>query len=140
MSKQSLLNEPLLAILIIILFWASSGHCTTSGNNRPNSLGIEQYYTNPNEYLFAVPIDGTLLHNEKDQRFTSIRFQPFNTMSLYDETVLFCGDVLGDFTSKKGPLVITYDRIAHKALKGIGCHELDAVFEVPPPPEGKVMQ
>lgn len=94
---------------------------------RPNSLGVEQTYTNPNVYLFAVPIDGQVI----EEHFTSIRFQPYGTMELYDESVLFCGDVTAVFSSKSGPMVVTYERVAHHMFRGVACHDIvGAVFEV----------
>lgn len=93
---------------------------------RPNSLGVEETYQNPNTYLVALPIDGQIL----DGRFTNIRFAPYATADLYDETVLFCGDVSGQFNGKKGPLVMTYWTQASGKFQGVGCHDLISVFEV----------
>jgi hypothetical protein len=94
-------------------------------NNRPNSIGVEQFYMNPNTYLFAVPIAGTVMEGA-----TTIRFQPYETMSLYEESVLFCGDVHEQFDGKSGPMVITYRRVSHRLYRGIACHEIVSVFEV----------
>jgi len=103
-------------------------HGATSKSNRSNSLGVEQTYSNPNTYLLAVPIDAQFLDGGN---FTSIRFHPYNTTMLYDENVLFCGDVAEYFNGKRGVLIIVYDRVGHRAFRGLACHELSAVFEVP---------
>jgi hypothetical protein len=104
-------------------------HGSTTKPNRPNSLGIPEIYTNDNSYLFAQPIDGQILEYEED-RATNVRFQPYNTPALYDESVLFCGMVADFFQGKTGPLVVTYDRIAHRRFNGVACHDLVSVFEV----------
>lgn len=108
-------------------------------HNRPNSLGVDEVYQNRNIYLFATPIQGSVINGSRGEKYTVVRFQPYNTMSLYDESVLFCGDVSGDFASKKGPIVVTYDRVAHTAYKGIGCHEFDSAYEVPAPKEAELL-
>ena len=97
--------------------------------NRPNSLGVSEVYQNSNVYLFGQPIDGQILEYEEDHA-TNVRFQPYNTPALYDESVLFCGMVADFFQGKRGPVVVTYDKIAHRRFNGIACHELISVFEV----------
>ena len=104
-------------------------HGSTTKVNRSNSLGISEIYTNTNAYLFGVPIDGQILESEED-RATNVRFQPYNTPALYDESVLFCGQVADFFQGKTGPLVVTYDRIAHRRFHGIACHDIVSVHQV----------
>lgn len=115
--------------LTVILFGVGA-HCTNS-KPLPNSLGLDQVYENHNVYLFAQPVEGSLVGDDK---FTNVRFAPYHTPSLYDETVLFCGDVSDSFISEDGglggPMVVTYDRIAHRMYQGIGCHDLVSVFPV----------
>jgi len=120
-------------ILAILCFCfgpqVSLAHGSTTKANRPNSLGISEIYTNTNAYLFGVPIDGQILESEED-RATNVRFQPYNTPALYDESVLFCGQVADFFQGKTGPLVVTYDRIAHRRFHGIACHDIVSVHQV----------
>ena len=127
----------LIVILLVLIFCFGPGlmlsHGSTTKANRPNSLGISEIYTNTNEYLFAQPIDGQILESEED-RATNVRFQPYNTPALYDESVLFCGQVADFFQGKTGPLVVTYDRIAHRRFHGVACHDLISVFSVPNEP------
>ena len=111
--------------------------------NRKNSLGVEQFYTNPNLYLFGIIACGgdancSILTDDKGRKYTNLKFWPYNTMSMYEEPVLFCGDVSESFNGKTGILVVTYRRQATLNYKGIGCHELDSVFEVPSPKEGGI--
>lgn len=122
------MKDRLLTVLYIIL-WCTlvgcAGYASNQEKNRPNSLGVSEQYQNPNAYLFAIPTDGTIMDGA-----TNIRFQPYATAALYDESVLFCGDVSSYFDGKRGPLVVTYRREAARKYKGVGCHELISVFEV----------
>jgi hypothetical protein len=97
-----------------------------TAGNRPNSVGVSETYQSPVTYLFDLPIDGQIL----DDRYTNIRFKPYATVALYDQTVLFCGDVTGQFDGKTGPVVVTYYTQASGRHDGIGCHDLVSVFTV----------
>jgi hypothetical protein len=109
----------------ILLALATARAFAVPTNNRPNSIGVEQFYMNPNTYLFASIIAGQVLDGA-----TTIRFQPYETMSLYEESVLFCGDVRENFKDRSGPIVVTYRRVSHRLYHGIACHEIVSVFEV----------
>jgi hypothetical protein len=121
-----------LGIILVILFVLCVGcgflHGETTPNRR-NSLGISDVYENPNTYLFGLPVEGVDLD---DGKYVSIRFKPYNTASLYDENVLFCdaGRTMEAFHSTEGPVIVTYQTVAHKMFKGIACHEIVSVFEV----------
>jgi hypothetical protein len=111
----------------LLLFAASMAHCTKAAP-RPNSLGIEESYTNPNTYLLAVPLEAVAL---EDGKYVTIRFAPYNTYALYDESILFCDvDSVRKFEGKSGVVVVTYETRAHTMYRGLGCHELISVFEV----------
>jgi hypothetical protein len=114
-------------IVLLVLFTLFFGVIFAHGSThpRPNSVGVNQFYENNNSYMFALPIAGTVMDGA-----TSIRFQPYNTMSLYEESVLFCGDVSNSFRGKSGPIVVTYDRVAHRMYRGVACHDIVSVFEV----------
>ena len=122
-----------IAVLLLLLFGPPCmlAHGSTSNPrvNRPNSLGVSEIYQNNNAYLLAQPIDGQIMEYEED-RATSVRFSPYNTPALYDESILFCGLVADFFQGKAGPLVVTYDRIAHRRFNGVSCHDIVSVFEV----------
>ena len=101
------------------------GHAETT-KARPNSLGVPEIVTNPYTYILGLPIDGQVLEG----KYTNIRLWPYGAPALYDVSILFCGDVTYSF-HKKGVLVVTYRIQASHTYKGIACHDLLGVFEVP---------
>jgi hypothetical protein len=120
-------HNELLTCLIVFLFVLSMltfGHCTTT-NNRPNSLGVSEVYQNPYAYLLAEPIEVTLLDGSK---YTNVRFWPYATPALYEETVLFCGDQ-SDYFSRE-PIILTYEKQAHSMYQGIACHKLVGAISI----------
>jgi hypothetical protein len=122
----ALFTSVAILFLIIAAVLIATGHASTT-KARPNSLGVLETYQNPNQYLLALPVDGQILEGQ----YTNIRFQPFATAALYDETLLFCGNVAYMFDGKRGPVVVTYRKQASRLYKGVACHDLIAVFEVP---------
>ena len=117
-------------IIFVLLFMfgvvVSIAHGSTTPAPRPNGLGVSETYSNPNTYLLALPVDGQIFEG----RFTNIRFKPYATSDLFDETVLFCGDVTEMFAGKTGTVIITYRTQASGKFQGVGCHTLIGVFEV----------
>ena len=97
-------------------------------SKRPNGLGVSEIYQNPNTYLIALPVEGQIL----DGKYTNIRFQPYATAELFDESILFCGNAAEQFDGKSGPVAITYRTRAAGMYRGVGCHELISVFSVTP--------
>ena len=114
------------ALLFMLGVAVSIAHGKTTPAPRPNGLGVFETYSNPNTYLFALPVDGQIL----DGRFTNIRFKPYAASDLYDEMVLFCGDVTDQFNGKTGTVILTYRTQASGKFQGVGCHTLVNVFEV----------
>lgn len=116
--------------LLAVLFIATIAHCSVAQQARPqgNSLGFQPYYENPNEYLFASVSGVKVVRDSKESLYTYVLFQPAHTYSLFNTAVLFCGNVSGIF--KRGALVITYERVAHKRFNGDACHELISVNNV----------
>ena len=137
MKRQALAFITLaLLFLGFVAVFIATGRAATTVKNRKNSIGIDEVYTNPNRYLFATVIAGSIIRGKSDaDLYTVVRVQPYNTMSLYDETVMFCGNMAEEFRGKRGPLVITYETRSHKMFQGIACHELYSVFMVPKPEE-----
>lgn len=125
----------LLGFLLFAAFLSALAHGAVPKNNRANSLGVDQIYTNPNVYLFGGLLSGQVFRGGNGEFYTSVRVQPYNTMSIYDESVLFCDNQSQWFNGKRRPVIITYERKAHRMFRGIGCHELFSVFEVPTPTE-----
>lgn len=129
MYKQLSLFVFLLALMV--LFFASTAHCTT-GKARPNSLGIPEWTTNPNTYLYGAIIGAQVVQIDK-QVGISLRVTPAHTFALYSENLLLCGgnETLDKFPeSLGGPLVITYKTLASRLVGGIPCHELQSVDRV----------
>ena len=96
-------------------------------HNRVNATGAVIEYSNPNSYLYGSVIDGNMLHDEHGA-YTNVRFSPFHTFALYDETILFCGDQAAKFF--EGPMVVTYRTRASRMHEGVACHDLISVNRV----------
>ena len=114
-----------LTFLVLIAVLIATGHASTT-QPRPNAIGAPNQMYNPFSYLIALPIDGQILEG----KYTNIRFAPYAAPNLYDETLLFCGDVTGMFDGKQGVVAITYRTQASRAYRGIGCHELLSIFQI----------
>src|SRR5208282_2186956 len=123
-----------LLFLLITSVLLAFGKASVRGNARPNSVGVSETYQNPNTYLIALPIDGQILSTgqvlDRSSQFTNIRFSPLATAALYDETVLFCGDVTPMFKDKQGTVALVYRTQASGKFQGIGCHDLLGVYEI----------
>ena len=100
------------------------GHAETT-KARPNSLGVPEEMHNSYTYLLGLPIDGQIL----DGKDTNIRFWPYGTPALFDQTILFCG-ITDAFNGKTGPVVVTYRTQASRVYQGVPCHDLKSVFEI----------
>ena len=133
MNATMKLFKPFLTFLLIIeaVFWLGASTATVHVNRR-NSLGADEVYTNHNTYILGALLGGSIMESDNGS-YTSIRVQPYATPALYDESLLFCGDQGAQFNGKRGVVVITYETRAHKMFKGVACHELISVFEVPEP-------
>lgn len=112
-------------LLLALILWASVLNAAVSKHT--NSLGVLQYTENPYSYMYGSVAGGSLL-NIEGKKFTSVSFQPSHTYGLFTEQVLFCGDESAAFL--KGPIVVTYEKVAHTAVAGIGCHNLLSVDQV----------
>jgi hypothetical protein len=119
-------------ILVALLILCMMPLCSQAAiPQHKNSLGVVIEYSNPNMYMYASIVDGVIMQDETTKRYaTSVRFQPSHTFSLYSESVLFCGDAREAFNGKRGPIVVTYERVAHISFKEVGCHNLVSVDEV----------
>ena len=114
-----------LTFLVIVAVLIATGHASTT-QPRPNTLGASNQMYNPFSYLVALPIDGQILEG----KYTNIRFAPYAAPDLFDQSILFCGDVTGMFDGKKGVVAITYRTQASRAYRGVGCHELLSIFQI----------
>lgn len=115
-------------VLLIVLGMALSAHAGIPTKRHENSLGVLQYFQNPNTYVMGALKDGQILHYG-NRYATSIRIQPSYTFGLYTEQLLLCGN-LSEQLDFEHPVIITYKTVAHETISGIGCHELEAVDPV----------
>lgn len=115
-----------LMFLILIVVMIATGHATTV-SNRKDPLETLDIPVNPYTYRLALPIDGQIL----DGKYTNIRFWPYGAPEFFDESILFCGDVTPLFNGKRGPVVVVFRAQSSRLYKGIACHALLNVFEVP---------
>ena len=120
-AKILLLGVFVAAVVVALVFEAYG----TPSRPKAGERVVDETYQNPQTYLLALPVDGKIL----DGRFTNIRFQPYGTALLYDQSILFCGDVADEFVTS-GVIVVAYKTQASGRYQGIGCHELTGVFEL----------
>lgn len=112
-------------VAIVVVFSAMVLHCRTSGNPNPvkNSLGFVAYQDNPFAYTVGAVIGGQILRGDTGELFTQVEFNPVHTYLFFRETKMFCGDQRLKLI-QSGTLLVTYQKIAHISLYGIGCHDL----------------
>lgn len=116
----------------VVLLASTLSHGSVSTKNTTCWLPegcVTQYDANPlmyqAVYLATTPdavsnIDGNL----------NLRVKPLGTYMLYDESVLLCGLPIDKFKGKSEPFVLTYERVSHHSVQGIGCHNLVRVDEI----------
>lgn len=122
----------LILLILCVMGFGASAHCARTTLPIPHADTVAQFQQNPYVYLYGEIISGEVMHMEHET-FTSISFQPGFT--LLNEKVLFCGNQAKAFNGKMGPIVVTYSRKAPFMSRGVGCHELESVDEVPPAKE-----
>ena len=121
-----------LILLLALIFWPLAlCHGSTTSAQKTNSLGADISQVNPNINYVAMIIEGSIVGDRKNVG-TNLRLHPKYMYALFDEAVLFCGDVspfLTDENSKiiQGYLVFTYRRAASRLINEVPCHELVAV-------------
>lgn len=116
--------------LLISCFIALPAHSAETKTIHSEALGFTKQYSNPNTYLFGAVAAADLITDEDRHHYTNIRFQPYGTIALYDETVLFCGNAAPNFEGKSNPVIVVYQTSVHRMYQGVGCHILLGVFEV----------
>ena len=108
------------AVITAALFLAAYAHgATTSTQKHGNSLGFVQYDANP--YLYNA---GSIIEVTNVDGNINLRFKPLGTFALYDEPILLCGLPVEKFEGIRDPMLLTYDRVSHHAVNGVGCHDL----------------
>jgi hypothetical protein len=116
------------ALVAVVFLLTSAAHCAV-GKKQSNSLGSVMYAENPLMYQAGFIAQGSDSVSDVDGNL-NIRINPLETYMLYDESVLFCGLPVDMFQGKTEPFVLTYERVAHRQVRGVGCHELVAVHSL----------
>jgi hypothetical protein len=116
------------ALVVVVLLLTSAAHCAV-GKKQVNSLGSVAYTENPLMYQAGFIAQGGDAITNVDGNL-NIRIKPLETYMLYDESVLFCGLPVDMFNGKTEPFLLTYERIAHRQVRGVGCHVLVDVSEI----------
>ena len=129
-------NRKVAAIVMLIVMALVAltplGHCSTTSQKHDNSLGVVQYNDNPNISVVGSFMGGEV-HRDSDGRIgVNIRLHPKYTYNLFDESILFCGDISGMFEGKGTSQyqTWTYRRAASRIIDGIPCHTLVGLDDV----------
>lgn len=115
------------AVIALVLSFTMLAHGTTT--RQQNATGFVQYIENPLMYVAA-----TLAPNQRSVTSVdgnlNLRIKPLGTYMLYDESILFCGMPLDKFRGIGEPFLLTFERVAHRTVQGIACHNLVRVDNV----------
>ena len=118
----------LVIFLLVVLTIGLTGFAHGAVSKKhDNSLGVVQYQNNPFTYLEGAVVNIALVGDG-----VNIRMQPRGTYSLFTQELLLChkDHVFSLFQGKQNPIVLTYERVAHETIEGLGCHELRSIDEV----------
>lgn len=108
-------------VAVLLAFMIATGHCATT-SKRNNAFGAVTYNENPNTYVAGSVTNVSVVGNYDGIVF---RIQPLGTYQLFTQDILFCPQgVTTALQNKRNPVVITYERAAHRTVQGIGCHKL----------------
>jgi hypothetical protein len=115
------------AVITSVLLMANAAHCQpVTTKPQENSLGALQYDENP--YLYeAVQTIAEVTEVDGNMNF---RVNPIGTYMLYDDNILLCGLPTDDFNGIQEPFLMTYERVAHIGVHGVGCHRLIRVDNI----------
>lgn len=114
------------AIAAFVLFVSSLGNATTTSQHK-NSLGVLMYTSNPNIYEAGSIVNYAIIGKSEG---LVIRVQPLATYALYTDEILFCGVPADKIDGHENPMVLIYERQAHRLVDGLGCHELVRVSDI----------
>lgn len=130
MIKYWLLIMAVLIIMVMVANHAfgSDRKCWLPEGCKSNAMGSVQYTTNPfiyevvNHIASIDNVDGNL----------NLRINPMGTYMLYDENIFLCGIPEEKLQGITEPFVMTYERVAHHSVHGVGCHVLLRVDSLKP--------
>ena len=123
-------------VLLIIFFVCMTilGHATTT-KPRENSLGVVISDVDPNTAIVGSILEGTI-NTDKDGRMgISVRIHPKASYTLFDESLMFCGDESDRLSDENGNILngnyaFTYHRAASRLILGVPCHALVSVDKI----------
>ena len=116
-----------LAALITIVVLAASVFSHASTTSYRNSLGVSMYTINPYIYEAGAIADYTIIDGGQG---LNLRVKPMATYMLFYDNLLLCGVPADKINGHENPMVLVYERVAHKTIEGIGCHELVEVRSI----------
>lgn len=125
MQILSNLSKLLILAVLSLLYTGHSEAAISKGSK--NSVGTVSYQINPYTYEAGAVITG---YDIDDGKGLVLRVQPMGTYSAFSEDLLFCGNPIDMLDGKRNPLVLTYKTVAHRSVRGVGCHELVKVNEI----------
>ncbi len=132
-AKKVAIWFALLAILFMCLagLFIGTGHAATTSSKK-NAFGAVTITSDPNVTLVASLLGGEV-HRDSDGRLGyNLRLHPKYTYGLFDESVMFCGDVRGMLENKGTTfLAYTYRKAASRLIDSVPCHQLIGIDEVP---------
>jgi hypothetical protein len=132
MIRWFLLAFVLLALVFFFLLRANAAVPKQAGHGRPFDF---PNYVNPRMYQMGYVQEASLVHPTKDKTWTLVTWKPSFSPLLYDERLLFCGDVqdkLVNLTTTT-EVVIVYSRAITTARLDspppnvVACRSLDFV-------------
>jgi hypothetical protein len=85
-----------------------------------------QYTENP--YLYEA-VQSLAEVTEVDGNM-NLRVKPIGTYMLYDDNLLLCGLPTDAFQGIREPFLMTYERVSHTSVRGVGCHRLVRVDNI----------
>ena len=115
------------SVITAVLLLANAAHCSTT-KPQTNSLGVLQYNDNPFMYeavqtiAEVTEVDGNM----------NLRVKPVGTYMLYDDIIPLCGMPIDKFSGVTEPFLMTYERRAHRMVRGVACHDLLQVNSIVP--------
>ena len=124
---KGLIRNYLMSKLVSVLLIGTL-HATVTTTQHSNAFGAATYNENPYAYL---PVDNLMEVTEVDGSL-NFRVHPLGTYMLYDQNLLLCGRPVEKLEGVKFPFLITYERVAHRSVRGVGCHDLLRIDNIEP--------
>ena len=120
-------------VTMVVLFLCAYCGATTTAHR--NSLGVVISDVDPNTAIVGSILEGTI-NTDKDGRMgISVRIHPKASYTLFDESLMFCGDESDRLSDENGNILngnyaFTYHRAASRLILGVPCHALVSVDKI----------